>query len=338
MKSFNQFINQFIYEVDNNNNEVNGFCVLKPEFLSHTDDFLKLLSNNGWTVVQKIKKTISHDTAKKLYSMHKDKPFYNDLCDYMCSGDALYCLCQKKCEDPCKDMKELKDKVRAAWGKDDMRNAMHSSDTLYNVNRESKLIFENKIVECCCDSCCGDSYCDDTCCNKPKTQEQLQLLGLTNMTPEIYGEYICLLVQALSEEMQAWCQYYTVIPFLTGNEETKELQKLFAEIAQDELEDHAQWIMKRLNELDFAPTQIFNSGWYNLIPCKHRSDIYSGCTVENIINNITLETGAIDTYIRLVDFTKKYDPESYEKMKDILADEQEHLLKLQKLLNKYIIK
>ena len=46
MKSFNQFINQFIYEVDNNNNEVNGFCVLKPEFLSHTDDFLKLLSNN----------------------------------------------------------------------------------------------------------------------------------------------------------------------------------------------------------------------------------------------------------------------------------------------------
>ena len=96
--------------------------------------------------------------------------------------------------------------------------------------------------------------------------------------------------------------------------------------------------MKRLNELDFMPTKIFNSNWYNLIPCKHRSDIYSGCTVENIINNITLETGAIDTYIRLVDFTKKYDPESYEKMKDILADEQEHLLKLQKLLNKYIIK
>ena len=327
-------LNQFIYEVENN--EVNGFCVLKPEFLSHTDDFLKLLSNNGWTVVQKIKKKISHDTAKKLYLMHKDKPFYNDLCDYMCSGDALYCLCQKKCADPCKDMKALKDKVRAAWGKDNMRNAMHSSDTLYNVNRESKLIFENKIVECCGEPCCGE-----TCCSIPlptKSQSQLQSLGLTNMTPERYDEYTSLLIQALSEEMQSWCQYYTVIPFLTGNEETKELQKLFAEIAQDELEDHAQWIMKRLNELDFMPTKIFNSNWYNLIPCKHRSDIYSGCTVENIINNITLETGAIDTYIRLVDFTKKYDPESYEKMKDILADEQEHLLKLQKLLNKYIIK
>jgi nucleoside-diphosphate kinase len=327
-------LNQFIYEVENS--EVNGFCVLKPEFLSHTEDFLKLLSNQGWTVVQKIKKKISPETAKELYSMHKDKPFYKDLCDYMSSGEALYCLCQKNCEDPCKDMKKIKDKIRTAWGKDDMRNAMHSSDTLDNVNRESKLIFENKLVECCCDPCCGE-----TCCGTPlpsKSQADLQILGLTNMTPEIYDEYTGLLNQALCEEMQAWCQYYTVIPFLAGNEETKELQKLFAEIAHDELEDHAQWIMKRMSEIDFIPTAVFNSCWYNLIPCKHRSDIYTGCTVENIINNITLETGAIDTYVHLVDFTKKYDPESYEKMKDILKDEEEHLDKLRKLLNKYIVK
>ena len=38
------------------------------------------------------------------------------------------------------DMKKLKDKVRKNWGKDEMKNGMHSSDSLENVNRESKII------------------------------------------------------------------------------------------------------------------------------------------------------------------------------------------------------
>jgi nucleoside diphosphate kinase len=37
------------------------------------------------------------------------------------------------------DMKKLKDKVRENWGKDEMKNGMHSSDSLENVNRESKI-------------------------------------------------------------------------------------------------------------------------------------------------------------------------------------------------------
>ena len=41
-------------------------------------------------------------------------------------------------------MDKLKDKVRDAWGKDDMKNGMHSSDSLENVKREYKLIFEHK--------------------------------------------------------------------------------------------------------------------------------------------------------------------------------------------------
>ena len=40
-------------------------------------------------------------------------------------------------------MKTLKDKVRKAWGKDEMKNAMHSSDSLENVKREKNLVFNN---------------------------------------------------------------------------------------------------------------------------------------------------------------------------------------------------
>lgn len=132
-------LTQFIYE--SSNLELNGFCILKPEFLEHTDDFLALLKNNGWNIVQKKKLLLTKEQSENLYSPHKDKDFYKDLCKYMSSGECLCCSCHKDCEDPIEDMKKLKDKVRKNWGKDEMKNGMHSSDSLENVNRESKIIF-----------------------------------------------------------------------------------------------------------------------------------------------------------------------------------------------------
>ena len=337
MKSLIQILN----EVEGNNSQVNGFCVLKPEFLGHTEDFLNMLQNNGWTVVQKLKKKIDIDTAKALYQMHKDKPFYKDLCDYMCSGDALYCLCQKDCKDPVADMKTLKDKVRKAWGKDDMRNAMHSSDTLQNVNRESKLIFENKMLECCC--CCGTPDAEKVCCEPGVplpiiTYAELQCLDLDKMTPEEYMQYTDMLKQALAEEFKAWYQYHIVIPFLDGEEGTNEIKKLFVELADDELNHHAAEIMQLMKRIKIVPVCLFNGYWDNYIPFKHRSDICTGCNLENVINNITLETGAIDTYVKLVKFTKDKHPEGHKLFMEILADEEEHLEKLQKVMNKYFAK
>jgi nucleoside-diphosphate kinase len=131
---------QFILE-SSDNLELNGFCILKPEFLEHEEDFLALLQNNGWQIVQKKKLLLNKEQSKELYNPHKDKDFYKDLCDYMSSGECLCCSCHKNCEDPIEDMKKLKDKVRKNWGKDEMKNGMHSSDSLENVNRESKIIF-----------------------------------------------------------------------------------------------------------------------------------------------------------------------------------------------------
>jgi nucleoside-diphosphate kinase len=135
MKSLTQFI------LESKNLELNGFCILKPEFLDHEEDFLALLKNNDWNIVQKKKVLLNKEQSEELYSPHKGKDFYKDLCDYMSSGECLCCSCHKDCEDPIEDMKKLKDKVRKNWGKDEMKNGMHSSDSLENVNRESKIIF-----------------------------------------------------------------------------------------------------------------------------------------------------------------------------------------------------
>ena len=142
MKSIIEYIKESL--IVNNPISVNGFCILKPEFLEHEYEFEKLLENNNWKIVQKVKRTLSLPEAEELYIKLKDKDFYNDLCTYMASGDSISYLCYKDCKDPIKEMNTLKNKVRKTWGKDDMKNAMHSSDSKENVEREYKLILQGK--------------------------------------------------------------------------------------------------------------------------------------------------------------------------------------------------
>ena len=120
----------------------NSFVILKPEFLSHKNEWIEMLQNNECDILDKKQLTLSKDQAAELYSMHKGKDFYDDLCKYMSSGECLCCKCYKECNNPIEEMDKLKDQIRNKWNKDDMKNVMHSSDSLQNVKRESKIIFD----------------------------------------------------------------------------------------------------------------------------------------------------------------------------------------------------
>lgn len=132
-------LKSFILESENSNRE---FVILKPEFTNKDKDFEELLNNHGWKVIQKKKQTLSKEKAEKLYAMHRHKSFYDALINYMSSGP---CICysvfidDKTKKDPVKDMSKIKDEVRKVWGKDDMKNAMHSSDSPENVIRETNI-------------------------------------------------------------------------------------------------------------------------------------------------------------------------------------------------------
>lgn len=130
---------QFIKE---QNIEPNGFCILKPEFGDYYDNWMDKLTNQyGWEILKQKKLQLSKEQAAELYKQHKDKDFYKDLCDYMSSGECCCCSCYKECDDPIEDMGKLKDYVRDEWGKSEMKNAMHSSDSLENVKREINVCF-----------------------------------------------------------------------------------------------------------------------------------------------------------------------------------------------------
>lgn len=135
-------LTQFIINETKKEVPYNGFAILKPGFLDKQDEFEKLLEDNDWKISDLTKCHLSKDDAKELYKPHEKKDFYNDLCDYMSSDDCIcYKLYNEKSEDPVEDLKKVKDLARDKWGKDEMRNCMHSSDSEENIERESKICF-----------------------------------------------------------------------------------------------------------------------------------------------------------------------------------------------------
>lgn len=114
------------------------FVIIKPEFERYKDEIVKYLIDNGLVISKVLKRRLSLDKALLLYIPHHDKDFYWDLCEYMSSGDSIGYLFYN----PNKvDVLKLKDEIRKVYGKDDMRNAIHSSDSKKNVKRESNIYF-----------------------------------------------------------------------------------------------------------------------------------------------------------------------------------------------------
>ena len=114
------------------------FMIIKPEFLHLKNQILDYLKDFGIIPIREMRKTLTLSEAKKLYKPHSKEDFYENLCKYMSSGDSIgFVLCNFGNN----DLLELKDQIRDKYGVDEMRNAIHSSDSGLNVHRESKIYF-----------------------------------------------------------------------------------------------------------------------------------------------------------------------------------------------------
>lgn len=303
---------------------LNGFAILKPGFLTHLDDFQNLLSNNGWKIVQKKRGTLTQEQAEALYKCHSDKPFYKDLCKYMSSGECFCCTCRKECNDPINDMAKLKDRVRDRWGEDEMKNAMHSSDSLENVKAESGVVFGVGGVTESYEDPYGDDdeFASDNLYNSHGSHPQE---NPSSYKTQIINE----LVSLYAEEINAFYQYWIVSDFLVGPERHN-IEKKYKEYAMDELTDHAAKLLKRMNELYMTPDALLRLEDIN----KHAKAKYivpstSYKTTDSLSQNITAEINAIEHYKTVIKLTEGVDPVTNELLKDILADEYEHRTELE---------
>ena len=118
------------------------FVVVKPGFLDKANQIIDKFARKGFVFKQMRIKQLTIGEAKRMYYVHKDEDFYYKLCKYMASAPCLGILFDASgIDDPFKITNELKDQIRKQFGEDDMRNCLHSSDNVENMNKEMSVFF-----------------------------------------------------------------------------------------------------------------------------------------------------------------------------------------------------
>jgi nucleoside-diphosphate kinase len=127
------------------------FAIVKPDAVRRglTGDILKRIEASGLTIVALRKLHLSRADAEKFYDVHKARPFFRGLCDYMTSGPVVIAVLQGEnaigkwrqlmgATDP---KKADAGTIRKDFGIDVEQNATHGSDAPETAAAEIAFFF-----------------------------------------------------------------------------------------------------------------------------------------------------------------------------------------------------
>jgi nucleoside-diphosphate kinase len=129
------------------------FTMLKPDAVSasNTGAITKIIEEAGFRIIAIKKTMLTPERAGEFYAVHKERPFYKDLCKYMSSGAIVPMILEK--ENAVEDFRKLigaTDPTKAAPGtirnlfaKSIEANAIHGSDSDENAAIEGNFFFSN---------------------------------------------------------------------------------------------------------------------------------------------------------------------------------------------------
>ena len=125
--------------------QYDGFIIIKPGFLKYTDNIIRDLHRLDFIVIEAMEKMLTREEAETIYSVHKGKPFYEELIDYMTSSPCIGMILLSPFSDresTIETLKQLKERYRKRYSIDKTRNVMHSSDSYQNVIYEAEAFFD----------------------------------------------------------------------------------------------------------------------------------------------------------------------------------------------------
>jgi nucleoside-diphosphate kinase len=125
--------------------------MVKPDAFSkgHAGAILDLILKSGFRIVALKLTRLSSETAGKFYAVHKERPFYGELVDFMSSGPIIAAILEKPnavaefrkligATDPAKaDTGTIRKLYASSVGE----NAIHGSDSDENARIESDFFF-----------------------------------------------------------------------------------------------------------------------------------------------------------------------------------------------------
>ena len=136
---------------------IRTFSIIKPDATKRniTGAINKIIESNDLEIVGQKRIKLSKEKAEGFYSIHKDKPFFNDLIAYMTSGPVIVQVLQGKnaVEKYRKIMGSTNPEnaeegtIRKAHALNIQENSVHGSDSEENAITEISFFFnENEII------------------------------------------------------------------------------------------------------------------------------------------------------------------------------------------------
>ena len=127
------------------------FTMIKPEAVEagNTGAILNKIESSGFRIVAMKKVALSKERAGEFYEVHKERPFYSELVDYMSSGPIIAAILEK--DNAVADFRELigatdpseakPGTIRHEYAESKGKNAVHGSDSDDNAQIEANFHF-----------------------------------------------------------------------------------------------------------------------------------------------------------------------------------------------------
>lgn len=125
--------------------------VLKPDSVRKNliGEILRRFEQNGFVIKKLQMLTMSKEKAQDFYSIHKEKPFFNELVSFITSGPIVAAVIEgtdavnkvRKIIGATKPSEAEEGTVRKDFGSSITENAIHASDSHESFIKESRVIF-----------------------------------------------------------------------------------------------------------------------------------------------------------------------------------------------------
>lgn len=127
------------------------FTMIKPEAVAANNigGIISMIEDGGFRVVSLKKVQLSKQRAGEFYAVHKDRPFYKELVDYMSGGPIIAAILEK--DNAVADFRELigatnpadaaDGTIRKRYATSLAENAVHGSDSDDNAKIEANFHF-----------------------------------------------------------------------------------------------------------------------------------------------------------------------------------------------------
>lgn len=127
--------------------------MIKPDAVKngHIGNILKDINDGGFKIIAMKYTHLNAETAGQFYAVHKERPFYKDLVEFMSSGAIVAAILEK--DNAVADFRTLigatnpaeaaEGTIRAKYAKSIDANAVHGSDSDENAEIEGNFFFSS---------------------------------------------------------------------------------------------------------------------------------------------------------------------------------------------------